>query len=338
MLEKILLIVLIISLIFIFMVIIISPIFAWIIYKKIFDQRFIKEKYLKYYTAEELGLEKKSFTYKSNNGQKIQAYLYHKNNTNPLGIIIFSHGLGGGHLAYIKEINYLVELNYYVIAYDATGCGESEGDKLNGFSQGIIDLNNLIKYIRKQPEYQNFSLILCGHSWGAYNVLNADHNHIQKVIAISPFNDPANLLNFLSSKTLHFTLPLFPEYFKIIEKKRFKMYKETLISLKNTTVPCLIIHGKEDNTVIPEMSYFIFKNKLNYKENLNFFLVEERFHRPLLTKEAALYDVKMNADIAKMNNKKISEEEKENYYKNLDYDLLTQFDEKVLKEIETFLK
>lgn len=59
MLEKILLIVLIISLIFIFMVIIISPIFAWIIYKKIFDQRFIKEKYLKYYTAEELGLEKK---------------------------------------------------------------------------------------------------------------------------------------------------------------------------------------------------------------------------------------------------------------------------------------
>ena len=46
----------------------------------------------------------------------------------------------------------------------------------------------------------------------------------------------------------------------------------------------------------------------------------------------------MNADIAKMNNKKISEEEKENYYKNLDYDLLTQFDEKVLKEIETFLK
>lgn len=58
MLEKILLIVLIISLIFIFMVIIISPIFAWIIYKKIFDQRFIKEKYLKYYTAEELGLEK----------------------------------------------------------------------------------------------------------------------------------------------------------------------------------------------------------------------------------------------------------------------------------------
>lgn len=326
---------------FIFIIVlVISPFMANFIYKKIFNHRNEKEKYLKYFTPEELELTKEAIEFVSDKKQIIKGYIYCMNKETYKGVVVFSHGMGGPHLAYIKEIQFFAKLGFLVIGYDNTGHGESQGHMIYGFQQGIIDLNYLLDYLKTRKDLENYPIILCGHSWGAYSVSNANLEDVSMVISLSSFNHPGNLLTKMVKRIIRFPFTFLEEYFTHYEKKRFGNCKETLISLKESKIPFLIIHGKNDELVSVDDSFYLYKVKLSAKENINFYLVEDRFHRPLITEEAALYDYQVNINQKKLSNikeKNKLEIAKKEFFENLDYELMTQFDEKILKIIEDFI-
>ena len=74
---------------------------------------------------------------KSDEGQTLNGFLYSGAKIDKYkALIVFSHGMGAGHLAYTTEINYFAQKGYLVLAYDNTGTCESEGKKLKGFDDG----------------------------------------------------------------------------------------------------------------------------------------------------------------------------------------------------------
>ena len=121
----------------------------------------------------------------------------------------------------------------------------------------------------------------------------------------------------------------------------YTVYKGRLIdALKETSVNYLIVTGDKDNVVNVDNHYKMFKQQLKDKENFKFISVEGRYHRPLLTIEAAEYDQETNEELQKMNAQykgKTPEELKMDFYRGLDYDLLVQMDEAVMERIEQFL-
>ena len=77
------------------------------------------------------GLNVKRYTFSSDQGQKLVGYQYYKTLENTKGVVVISHGLGGGgHNSYMDVADFFTSNGYVVFAYDATGNDESEGSSL----------------------------------------------------------------------------------------------------------------------------------------------------------------------------------------------------------------
>ena len=88
-----------------------------------------------YFSPEDFrGLKKAPFNFKSSMGHNLCGYLYEYSEPNESRLIVFDHGMGGGHRAYMKEIEVLARHGYRVLAYDHTGCMESGGESTNGLA------------------------------------------------------------------------------------------------------------------------------------------------------------------------------------------------------------
>ena len=127
------------------------------------------------------------------NDHKINGFIYELENNEPKGIVIVVHGAGGGHDSYMHEICYFAKLGYKVFAYDNTGTMLSEGDKLKGFEQSLLDLRECILDIQSSLEYAGLKIILYGHSWGAFtvsSVSNYDDVKVDGIVSLSAFNHP----------------------------------------------------------------------------------------------------------------------------------------------------
>ena len=58
-----------------------------------------------YFSAEDFpGLNKEPYSFNASAGHTLQGYIYSYAEAIPSRIIVFDHGFGGGHRAYMKEI------------------------------------------------------------------------------------------------------------------------------------------------------------------------------------------------------------------------------------------
>ena len=170
----------------------------------IFGKRCEGNPKLKYFTVNDFEeLSAKPIEFKSNRGQILRGNMYTNRSIKEYkGLIIFVHGMGGGHLSYTTEINTLAKAGFVVIGYDNTGTCSSEGKKLKGFFQSVIDLNYALNAIKQHKDLSKYSISLVGHSWGAYTVCQVlQYKHdIKKVVAISGVNDVSKLICELLGK------------------------------------------------------------------------------------------------------------------------------------------
>ena len=63
-------------------------------------------------------------------------------------------------------------------------------------SESLVDLNNVIKYIKTDNRFKKKNLYLFGHSWGGFAVaaiLNFNYD-IKAVASISGFNDASSVI------------------------------------------------------------------------------------------------------------------------------------------------
>lgn len=253
------------------------------IYLSNFITRFDKNGITPFLSNEDFkGLKKEDNFFTNSKGNKIAYFFYEYQNQHNDKIILFLHGIGPGHTAYMSEINTICEKGYKVLTLDYTGCDKSEGKNLYSINQPTEDVDELLNYLNLKEE-----VIVIGHSLGGYTCLNTInvHQNIKKAVVISGF---LSLKKELDGLFKH--IP-FSSYSSIRYEKKLNMKYGKLNNtkyLKNTNDKILFVHSKDDHLVPFNTSTGYVQRKIK-NDNLQFVVVNNKKHNPNYTKESLDY-------------------------------------------------
>ena len=304
------------------------------IYKGMAYTRYDDDGLAYYFSADDFdGLHAETYEFKALAGHTLNGNFYYYDGFNPDRLMVFDHGIGGGHRSYMKEIEMLCRHGFRVFAYDHTGCMESGGENTNGMAQSLCDLNDCITSLRADERFKEPGLSVMGHSWGGFSTLNitALHPEISHIVVMSGFVSVKLLV------TSYFQGVLKGYRKAILELERRSNPKffgfNAADTLSNSDVKALLIYSDNDK-MCGKMHYDTLKSALASKSNIRFLLEHNKGHNPNYTEKAVQYlGEYVNAKTALARNKNITENQKKEFVASYDWDAMTAQDEKVWAEI-----
>ena len=181
----------------------------------------------------------------------LRGHIYGPDNTR--GLIIFRHGIFSQHQDYLALITALVDKGWKVFAYDAIGCGESDGDSTLGFPQSALDVRVAIEFAQQSSVAGDLPVLLFGHSWGGYGVAAAleEGTPVKGVVSMSGFYDPMAILDNAAAQVLG---PLGVTQHPFLWLNNFIDFGananlSAVDGVNAANVPVLIVYGTNDETV-----------------------------------------------------------------------------------------
>ena len=278
-----------------------------------------------------LKVEEKSFA--ASAGHTLCGRFYEYENAIPERLVVFDHGFGGGHLAYMKEIEKLCKHGYKVFAYDHTGCMRSGGESPNGLAQSLCDLNDCITMLKEDERFATFDISVMGHSWGAFSTLNitALHPEISHIVAMSGFVSVKDMIETFFSGLLKG----YRKAILALERESNPKFFEfnSVETLKNSKTKALLIYSENDQ-LCRRKHYDILKSGLVGRENVEFLFVSNKGHNPNFTEDAVKYLGEFGAARAKLARKKnLTKEEKARFVASYDWERMTAQDDSVWQKI-----
>lgn len=322
---------------------------SFVIVKINFDNIFARTEVKKYSpyiryedVKEQYGREMLSF---SSGKNKLQGYLYGMENTK--GLVVISHGLGGGAEDYFSEACCFVDNGYQVFGYDNTGCYNSEGENCAGLPQSVSDLDAALDFIEGEPRFDGIPVLLYGHSWGGYAVtaiFNYDHD-IAASVSVAGFNKPMEMImewgKGMMGGLSYVEYPYIYLYQRLLFGENIDV--TAVDGINKTDTPILLIHGDGDTVIDcngagtvayknaitnPNVQYKICKNK------------EQNGHNTLAAAlDAIHYGKEMDAEHNKLYEQydgKIPEEKEAEFYGNIDKQRASELDEAFVEDVLEF--
>lgn len=281
---------------------VLMPILTVIVYHDNFGERFETAEWMAYSVNDFENLKVTECTFPSNRGQLLAGYQYSKENQDTKGVVVISHGYGGGgHNTYMNIADYFTSNGYLVFAYDATGNDKSEGDSVEGLPQGVIDLDFALRFVKQVGEYQALPIVLFGHSWGGYSVgsvLNC-HADVKAAVLVAGFDRSTDLFEQQGESMVGFGIKLFMPYVSLYERLKFGKYAAygAKDGFANSDAGIMMIHSKDDTTVLPENGYEKFYHMYGGNSRFCFIEYEDRGHDYIYFSEAAQrYRDQLNKD------------------------------------------
>lgn len=298
-------------------------------YKNNFIKRYDYEPYLKYFTYNDfkyLSLEEHNIKVGTDT---IKGGFYYYDNYNPNQLVVFVHGMGPGHLSYLREIEAIANKGYKVFAYDMIGSGKSSSKAIKGLLGAIESLDWVLDDLK--DKYKSISII--GHSLGAFASLNIVKYkpYIKNVVTISGFVS-IDLLSSMSNEPSKII-----EYERSLNKKYYQNHDDVIASLDKYQGRLMVIHSTDDMVVNPEIGINYLKS--NLRKDATYIEVDGKKHNPNYKASAVKY---MN-DIFSDFNKKASEnnwsiDDKKKYFVTVDFKKMTEQDENIWNQIFDFLE
>ncbi len=182
-------------------------------------------------------------------------------------LIIIVHGWGSNMEFMLPVAKLFHQASLNVLLFDARCHGKSDGDNYSALPRFSEDIAHVIKYARKNIVF-NGQIILLGHSVGAGAVLyyTSVKNDISAVISLSAFADPEWIMTrYLEKIKLPKKLiDIFLSYIQWVIGHKFAEIAP-VNTIKKITIPVLLIHGRDDNTVPVSDAYVIHNNNKNIK-------------------------------------------------------------------------
>lgn len=325
---------------------ILMPVLTIIVYDDNFGGRFETADWMAYSTSDFEGLKVKECKFPSNDGQLLAGYQYSKENQERKGLVVISHGFGGGgHNTYMDIADYFTSNGYLVFAYDATGNDKSEGDSVEGLPQGVIDLDFALRYAKQIDEYQDLPIVLFGHSWGGYSagsVLNC-HPDVKAAVLVAGFDRSADLFEQQGESMIGSGIKLMMPYVSFYEWLKFGKYASYSAAdgFADTDAGIMVIHSKDDTTVLPENGYEKFYDRYGDNARFCFIEYEDRGHSYVYYSDAAKrYREQLNRDYtayAEANGGEYNAEIKAEFMgKYLDKSKCYEFDSDLMRQILEF--
>ena len=278
---------------------------------------------------------------------ELKGFIYGLENTDPKGLIVFAHGIGGGHESYINQLMWFVDENWVVFAYDATGSGYSEGSGSRGLVQSALDLDKALDFAENDERLSGFDKYLLGHSWGAYAVSavqNFDHD-IKAAASMSGYAYPVEMLDVgaeqmlgkAGSAVFH---PFVWSYNKLLYGEYASL--NAVDGINKSGIPNLVIHGENDDFVEYDRASILSKSSRITNPNVRYITLTGEFadHNMFFNSDACNeYKKPFNErrkEINKIKNKTERNEKLEALVSEMDKDILNTINTDLLITIENF--
>ncbi len=260
------------------------------LYRKNFVHRYDDDHIIHYFSYTDFpGMAERPVEFKTPQGLTIKGHIYSYPGEHRKDLVVFCHGLGGGHRSYMREIEFICKEGYEVLSYDIVGCWESEGKDVRGMSESVNDLVSCLDYIHQTKDLKDRGLHIIGHSWGGYaagNILSFRQRNIRTITVISGFASLGSFadvayggkLKPLKRSILGFERKVNPDYALCC----------SVDALKETGVKVLLIQSKDD-TMVPISCGLEYVRSRISNDNVSYLVVEGKYHNPNYTADAVQY-------------------------------------------------
>lgn len=281
------------------------------------------------------GLRQQEFSFPSSLGHTLKGWFYCYDEIIAGRLVVFEHGLGGGHRSYMKEIEMLCRHGYLVFAYDHTGCMESGGENTRGLAQSLVDLKDCLKALKATPGFRELDISVIGHSWGAYAAMNipAIYPEVSHIVAMCGYLSVEEMAGqFFSGILRGFRKPVL----KLERESNPDFMKYNAVqSLSEAGARVLLIYSANDKIVNREVHHDALKKALTGKKNIRILLEENKGHNPNYTTDAAAYLAQYAGALTrKLKDGQLkTDAEKQAFRNGWDWNRMTAQDEAVWKEI-----
>lgn len=251
------------------------------IYKDNFGNRYETYAPMARNIDEFVGLNVQRHRFTSDQGQVLVGYKYYKSiEKNNKGIVVISHGLGGGgQNSYMDVADFFASNGYVVFAYDATGNDESEGSSIKGLPEGVIDLDYALRFVKETSDFDDLPIVLFGHSWGGYaagSVLNL-HPDVKAVVMVAGFNKSMDIIEEEGKKIGMSVLLPYISFYERIKLEKYASYN-CIDGFENTGAGVMIIHSADDEMISQEKAFDVFYAPYKNNSRFNFVKYENRGH------------------------------------------------------------
>ena len=301
------------------------------LYIKHFVCRYDKEVGVPYYSYLDFnGLVQEAYSFTNSKDINVRYFYYSYPKSKEDMIILFCHGIGPGHVAYLVEIEMLCRHGYKVLTLDYSGCGESGGKYLGSLNSPTKDVMELLDYLKLEKP-----VVLVGHSLGGYTALNVINlrKSVQKAVILSGFLSIPSLATsllknkFVVSRILKYEEKVKPELFKI----------DNVEYLKNTSDDLFFIQSEDDGMVPYSIGLKVVEGIDN--QHIKTLKMNNRKHNPNYTESAVGY---MNEVFGQYNyllkKKRIkTNQQKIEFFKDVSIDKMTEQDEELFDQIVDFI-
>ncbi|WAN63396.1 putative lysophospholipase precursor [Candidatus Phytoplasma rubi] len=222
--------------------------------------------------------------------------------------IIVTHGIAESSKEYEKLVNYLNRYGYNVLLYDIRSHGQSRNNNNNNIADiddFHIFLNDLHSIVNSLKQENNLKIILLGHSLGGminncYVYKYIEYNDIDGIInsgsptkiinSVNNFINPENIKNMdnilvgmdyeklsrlplttemKNCRTINFLTPNFIRNTMILS---IQYFQEKMINRSfHYPIPILLLHGGQDQIILPENSQELFDLIKNTNKQLKLY-------------------------------------------------------------------
>ena len=169
------------------------------------------------------------------------------------GLVVLRHGIFSQHQDYLAYITALVDRKWKVFAYDAIGCGESDGDSTLGFAQSPLDVHAAVQFARESGMAGELPVLLFGHSWGGYGVAGAldFDDGVAGCVTMSGFDTPTGITIASSAASMG---PIAYTQAPVIDLINWLDFgadgnRSAAQAISKSDVPVLVVHGTGDEVV-----------------------------------------------------------------------------------------
>ena len=294
--------------------------------------RYDKDGYTPYLSASDFpGLISDEGTFVNTAGVAVAFFRYRYEGFDPAKLVVFCHGLGAGHTAYLSEIEYLCRNGLQVLTLDYTGCDRSGGDGMLSVNRPTRDVLELLDYLKPKEE-----VIVVGHSLGGYTALNVIrmNDAIKRAVILSGFLFSRQMLgHFIKSRLINY----------FVERAERKIDPEIARAdnaayLKTTSDRLLFVASRDDPMVPFSIGAGLAQTLGNDK--LEFLIEENKKHNPTYTAEALAFMQASFGEFAKQvgDGTLKTLEDKQAFFADKPAAKMTEQDPRVMDAIVKFIK
>jgi pimeloyl-ACP methyl ester carboxylesterase len=201
------------------------------------------------------------FSVEADDGISIKAILYvdqnlYNYNNNSVPTILMLHGINGRKEAAFQKVFHFVKLGYAVVSVELRGHGQSGGIS-SFYIKEPEDMRNVIDYMQTNFGFSNVSnlaLLAFSYGGGVATILQAIDSRIHACVLYHPL---ASISSITDRVPFQFLLGHTPEITNVDE-----IQDGYALSNPNNTKNLLLLHGGDDDLILPEYSQ-AFYEKVN---------------------------------------------------------------------------